>query len=852
METSRFGGHLWDALFLVALALNLVADWPSFRDGDWGALAPTLTGLAFVVAGQMARYRRPDSNVGPLLLLSASLWPLGSLYKWPGSLTAILGNTTGLLFWLWIPPLVYLVLSFPNERIERRRDRFVFWFSLVPTVVMPLVLAPLRDLTLGCPDCRENPLLVSSQPELIAAAVPVTLVISIVLIGMIVARVAAKWRRATTPGRRQLVPVAVTAALSLAATLVAVLLVEYIPVARENSRSVFRVAWAFVGIVPFGFLSGLLRARARRARVGELMVELGELPTPERFQQALRDALGDPSLTAAFWVPEAKRYLTAEGSPLQLPSEGGPVVPTFLERQGQPLAVILHDRSLLDDPGLVAAATAAARLAVENERLQEEVLSQLGEVRASRLRIIQAGDDARKKLERDLHDGAQQRLVTLTMRLQILDSKLGPMDDEAQEAMTDAKVEVKAALTELRDLARGLHPMVLTEEGLGPAIKLLAERSPVPVSLAELVDERLLAPVEIAAYFVVSEALANIAKHAHATSVSISAKLRDEILEVTITDDGIGGASILTGSGLRGLADRVHALEGTITVTSPAGEGTTITARFPADRDPGDAQEISATTQVRDLLASIPDEHETTASLLQCRSLDIFHGARQVLFGVDIDVAAGEVVAVMGTNGAGKSTLVRTIAGLHDPLRGSIRFDGEDLSDMPAEVRMRSGIVFIQGGATVFEPLTVDENLRLFARNSGVSPKDALDRAFHAFPTLAAKKDQRAGSLSRGEKHMVGLARAVVADARLVIIDELSLGLSPAAVDEVCGHVRELNESGATILFVEQSTDVASAVAQRAIFMDSGRVVFDGEISDLHGSGKLAPAWFATHGLADA
>lgn len=825
---------LW-ALAILASAWGIAADLPSYLEGDWGALANTIGGPAFAVAGATAAVRRPQNRTGTILLLTAFVWPLGSLYKHDGlafQQAALIGG------WLWVIPVFYLVLAFPSCRLERRKDRFLCWLVSVPVVWLTFLELPLFKFT------PEKPIVRPGAGPLLEAIETIILITAIASAGMLTARVREKWRRASPPERRALAPVMVTGAASMITAALLVMGLNYVPFVKDNLTAFSRITWLVAATVPLGFLLGLARARARRARMGELVIELGELPTPERFQAALRNALGDPSLVAAFWVPAVQRYLTPEGQALDLPGEEAGPVATFLERGGEPLAVIVHDPFLMEDPGLVAGATAAARLAVENERLQHEILEQLSEVRASRSRIIKAGDDARRRLERDIHDGAQQRLVTLGLQLQRLATKLGPVDGDVAAALNDARTELKSSLRELRDLARGLHPIVLAEEGLAAALETVAGRSSVPVVLGEVPSGRFPESIETAAYFVVSEALANVAKHAHATTVHVSIVTNNQTLSISVADDGIGGASLTAGSGLRGLVERVHALDGTMSVSSPVGQGTHVNAQLPTDVPRFEVGLPWETPLFKEpVLAERREQRVEAPNLLAVRGLDVFYGEQQILFDIDIAVAAGEVVALLGTNGAGKSTLVRTLAGLHDPLRGSIRFQGRDLTDVMAERRSRAGLVFVEGGAGIFAPLTVEENIKLFGRHAGISFEDSLTKTFDVFPALSARRANRAGAMSRGEQHMLALARAVICEASLVIVDELSLGLAPAAINEVYEQIRLVNASGAAVLFVEQSVTLASQLSPRAYFLDAGRVTFEGRIADLESSGLLVPAW---------
>jgi signal transduction histidine kinase len=284
----------------------------------------------------------------------------------------------------------------------------------------------------------------------------------------------------------------------------------------------------------------------------------------------------------AYWAPTRDRFVDAAGEPMELPEDGAGQAVTLLERNGVREAAIIHDAILLEEPGLIASVAGAMRLAVENDRLTAAVEAQLAEVRASRARIVAAGDAERQRIERDLHDGAQQRLVALTLALRLARTRLGEdADPAARISLEQASEEAKAALAELRELARGIHPQVLTEAGLHAAVETLAARSPARVSVDIDPDARFAPAVEAIAYFVVSESLANIAKHAEAGAVRVRAGWQDGVLTVEIADDGRGGADPRTGTGLRGLLDRVSAVDGTLEVVSPPGVGTRIVARIP-------------------------------------------------------------------------------------------------------------------------------------------------------------------------------------------------------------------------------------------------------------------------------
>jgi signal transduction histidine kinase len=203
------------------------------------------------------------------------------------------------------------------------------------------------------------------------------------------------------------------------------------------------------------------------------------------------------------------------------------------------------------------------------------------ELRASRARIVQAGDEERRRLERNLHDGAQQRLVALSLSLRLVRSRMDAGGDNAAELLDECVAELLGATSELRELARGIHPAILTDRGLDAALKAVAARAPVPVEVTSRIGERLPAQVEAAAYFVVAEALTNVARYANARGAEVRVERDASSVIVEVSDDGVGGADAVSGSGLRGLADRVATLDGTLAVVSPPGEGTIVKAVIP-------------------------------------------------------------------------------------------------------------------------------------------------------------------------------------------------------------------------------------------------------------------------------
>ena len=339
------------------------------------------------------------------------------------------------------------------------------------------------------------------------------------------------------------------------------------------------LAEALVATVPFGFLAGLLRSRlAFATAVTGLVRRLGESPEPGALRAALAEALADPSLELAYWLTDSERFVDAEGRAMTLRERTW----TAVELNGRRIGAIVHDPALADEPELVGTAGAAAALALENQRLSAELRARIDELRTSRARLVAAGDAERRRLERDLHDGAQSRLVSLAMKLRLAHRRAQD-HPELAALLDESSAELQASLDELRELARGIHPAVLTDRGLGPALEMLANRAPVPSRSRATCPSDLPAPVVTALYFVASEALANVAKYASAAHVTVTFERGADRVVVEVADDGVGGADVASGSGLRGLADRVAALDGRLGVDSPRGAGTRLRAEIPLD-----------------------------------------------------------------------------------------------------------------------------------------------------------------------------------------------------------------------------------------------------------------------------
>jgi signal transduction histidine kinase len=388
---------------------------------------------------------------------------------------------------------------------------------------------------------------------------------------------AARRRRAGRPLRRSLSLLIDSFAFGL--VMIPVLFIAT-ALGSPEQETIRRVTYGVIGLAPLAFLVGLAHTRLARSSVGELLVELRTDPAPADLRDGLRRALRDPSLTLAYWLPDFGSYVDLDGRAVELPEPDSRRATTLIDRGGTRVAALLHDPALNDEPELLDAVTAAAGIALENGRLHAELRARLEELRGSRARIVDAGQTERKRLERNLHDGAQQRLIALSLELGLLEEGLRG-DPPASRRLDRARKEIATSLEELRDVARGIHPAVVSGHGLEVALEQLTARGAVPVRLKVETEGRLPERLEVAAFYLVSESLANIGKHAKATSASVDVARVNGQVVIEVVDDGIGGADTERGSGLRGLADRVEALEGRLRIWSPKGGGTRLRAEIP-------------------------------------------------------------------------------------------------------------------------------------------------------------------------------------------------------------------------------------------------------------------------------
>ena len=540
------------------------------------AAATVLTlavGFGLVAAGLLIAFRGQSRRIGDLALLAGFVWFAPVLVGWQEgspfvrSLAMVLAGFT-------VPLVVHLTLTYPSGRTGSRLTRAFVVVVYIEAALAALGLALVRDpyFDSSCwANCTANSFLVQSSPSLthtietgdrwfVAAA-------ACAFIAMCLARLGAS----SLPARRTFGPIGLPAIAFAGAVIAHAIAIQRTTIEDPFDTALFAIF--VVGSFALLLLAGsliwaLVHDRSERRAVGRIIANLDETPAPGAVQSALAQALGDADLRVAYWLPGIERYVDASGREVGEPTAPPERTLTRLTTNERMLAVVSHSASV---PELTSQIGPAVRLGLENERLQAEALHQLEELRASQARIVETGDDERRRLERDLHDGAQQRLLALSYDLRLARAAAEADGDMELTAMlATAMDEAQVALAELRDLAHGIYPAILGEAGLAPALATLADEAPLPVELRGMIADRFSAPVETAAYLTAAEAIDEAGRR-RATHVSVDLSRRDERLVIATRDDGGDRTSSLVH-----LADRIGALGGSLEVGA-----TTLHAEIP-------------------------------------------------------------------------------------------------------------------------------------------------------------------------------------------------------------------------------------------------------------------------------
>jgi signal transduction histidine kinase len=550
---------------------------------DLSGVLELFVGWSFIGVGLYAWGRRPANRIGPLMIATGYLWFVALLGY---SSDATVYTLAGLLAATGHATLIHLLLAFPSGRLETPTARLTavatYGVFIGGNLLVWLFSDPATEF--GCDQCADNLVQIVHSGPLADATIALVNVLAAAVVAYVFLLVVLRWRKSQGWRRRALTPLlfcAAATALVLSGTFL------MLPISADAAGEIWVDGFALVAAVPYAYLVGLVRsAMLSRAAAGELVARLTEAHGCGQAREVLRWALGDPSLELGMRLPDSDVYVNAEDREVDLaPAGDDGRACALVEVDGAPVAAILYDAALVDDPQLVESVRTASALAVERHQLDAELRAKMEELRASRERIVEAGFEERRRLERNLHDGAQQRFVSLALSLRLARSRLDSDPSAAGELLDEATRELQHGLADLRDLARGIHPAVLTDCGLDAAVAGLADRAPFEVNVEGVPEGRLPEKVESAAYFVVSEALTNSVKHAGASCASIRMRKDNGALTVEVADDGVGGADLAAGSGLRGLVDRVAALDGRLEVDSRPGEGTTLRASIPVRRD---------------------------------------------------------------------------------------------------------------------------------------------------------------------------------------------------------------------------------------------------------------------------
>jgi signal transduction histidine kinase len=531
-----------------------------------------ITGFLFLGAGAAARERRPASRVGVLMMLVGAGWFAEDLHYARSPIVFTVGMLTSHAAGGFA---AHLVCAFPVGRLTSWVQRLLVASAYAVTFgLVALAVMAYNSTSHGYP---ENLILVDADLTVVHGVMCAVDRSGMVIATGVLAVLLRRWARATRPMRRVLLPIFVAGLIGSIGSFWGDL--AYHSVYGRAGHIVYDTAF---GLLPIGFLAGLLPITVGRTGIDALLTDLTQIRSAETMHYLLVRALGDPSLEIGYARPDTDLFADIDGRPLPLPVEGSRRSATFVESDGDRIAVLVHDEAVTEDRRRLETVTVAASLAIAKQRLADEVRGQLAEVQMSRARIVAAADAERRRVERDLHDGAQQRLVLTAMTLREAAERLGGNGGPDVARLLAATVDgLEAALAELRELARGIHPAILADAGLVPAIESLVQRMPMPVELVLPPIPRLSERSETAVFYTVAEALTNAAKHASAARVRITVRHTHAVLVVEVSDDGVGGAAIGAGSGLLGLRDRMLALGGELAVYSPPGRGTTIRAVLP-------------------------------------------------------------------------------------------------------------------------------------------------------------------------------------------------------------------------------------------------------------------------------
>ena len=581
VERAAASPYVWIGSLVVAV-ISVVTRWwafPRYDTRTHGAeLAQAVSASSVLVCAYLLARRHPDNP----------MWALTLCFGLAGLIQDFFGPnrllwTIGLAASEW--PAVFLVwlsLAYPTGHLRSRLDRVLLaWVWAVAAIAAARMFTersnfPVWRSLLAIDAWHAK----TSDIEQVAlyGALPAGLV----FLGRLITR-AISARRGP---RRVSMPLLVAAIGATIWFLAQVPFVGRSGFARAIIDDFYWFSLLIQASIPIAFAIGALTGRWSRSVVAALMIELDGAP-PGAVQPALAHVLRDPELEVLLRRPDGSGFVRPDGTPIAWEAANVPASRSWtpIGADAHEVGVVVYDAELDAEPDLIRSTIAAARFALENERLHADLQAQMIELRASRTRVVEAADAERRKIERNLHDGVQQRLYTVGMELDRARQAAADRDDDTVlgEHLEQVDAALRTAIEDLRDVARGIDPPVLINRGLEAALRSHTRRSPVPVVITNALTTRLSAPIETATYYVASEAFLNAVRHAQASRITIELRGIDGELVVAIVDDGVGGADEHRGTGLRGLRDRADALDGTLRIDSPLGAGTRIELRLPLD-----------------------------------------------------------------------------------------------------------------------------------------------------------------------------------------------------------------------------------------------------------------------------
>lgn len=554
---------------------------PAFSSNE--LLTFLLAGVATVASGVVVWKFRPDALTGPQIVLIGILWLIPGVRR---SSDPALFTVGAVLTYAFVPLAIQTGLGYPTGRLKGWLERWcvgAVWFLGTIGVACEWLYFDPRAAPSTHTSTARNLLLIRNDLELAETLQLTVGIAAAVLSIMMLIVIAARWRSGTQRYRAEFAPIA-AAGLFVFVLFASAMLMAATGGAFPGEEH----SWTFdlrnptFALLPCVVAVVVARYHFAQVAIKSAMIEIGTAPIVDGFVEALSKALRDPNLVLWAYSEKEQRYIDERGMPRELTDVPAGRGVTTLERGGLPVGAVIHDETLSAQPELLAAVHSATTLALEHDRMRTELEAQLIEVQHSRERIVVAGDVQRRRIERDIHDGAQQHL--LAAAIQLSRAKRATSDANVRALIEQGESKLQNTLTSLRDLARGVYPSVLTNSGLRAALNSLAERTMLlPVEIIDNLHARPPARIELAAYFVAAEAIANAQKYSDASHVEIHIRDDDATLRLEVHDAGCGGAEFTPDGGLSGLLDRVSALGGTLSVDSPPGAGTTLVAILPFD-----------------------------------------------------------------------------------------------------------------------------------------------------------------------------------------------------------------------------------------------------------------------------